>query len=48
MLWSCNDIIELKFSEIFDFSGSNEVRTLIFGYVVVSTISDLYIKLYGY
>ena len=44
-IWSCKDITQLKFV---GFSRSIEVRTLILEYVVASTISDLYIKLYGY
>ena len=33
---------------LFHFLRSIEVRTLIFGHVVVSTSTVLYIKLYGY
>ena len=33
---------------LFHFLRSTEVRTLIFGYVVASTSTVLYIKLYGY
>ena len=42
MLWSCDDMKCLIFLR------SIKVRTLIFGYVVNSTINDIYIKLYGY
>ena len=37
-----------KSPEIFDFLRSNEARISIFGHMVASTITDMYVKLYRY
>ena len=42
------NVMVLWWPEIFDFLRSIKVRMLIFGYVVDSTITDIYRELYGY